>query len=706
MCRTVETLHPAAFVGMAGTAMINMTTLGITLIVTHRCKLAARRVGASLAAVRERALVGGQPASSRTVAAELMALMVPALPSSDPPAVQSGLLTPSRQEELARAVSIDAAALVKLDRARSLLLCIFVCSWTISQHALLPLTVCGSTDIVRACDALYEGSISVSYAAPVVVGLIIATIVYRMRVRHIVVPVFLGGVVSPSIPFAIIVSKEASLTEPALFTMTCVALAMVTMSATRSRSLRERITLRNLVLMVKSISESRSAEARARKAERAAVDADLMRRTSQNAASYSAHELRNPVHQLANILDPIVKSSGIPDDIMEDLIQARSVVTHMSSICSDALDLQKLAVMGGAFELHPAPMTVADVLQEQLALHVRRREEAGEETVVGSVSVAEDVPAQVVIDPNRFIQLVSNGISNAIKHVGTDRSIHVTASFSTTRTMAVPPGSRNAAEPGAFLRVEVRNKGRGLSKVDVPRLFEPFTQSEKSDVSVRVRGTGLGLPICRMLSRVMGGDVQLYDDRDTRWTVFALELPVQVPSSGGAGAAHGDDTGRRGRMMRAVSRDVDALPQQLRLAVVDDERVNRRVVMRMAKTLGCTCDEFLDGADVDVEAIAREGKYDALLLDIVMPEIGGDVLCERLRAAGVTIPLIATTGNTAGDDIARYLSVGFTTVLTKPFSVRDLGNTLRELFRLDATPRRPTSRGSDVPPWQEDEADD
>lgn len=347
----------------------------------------------------------------------------------------------------------------------------------------------------------------------------------------------------------------------------------------------------------------------------------------------------------------------------------------MLVICNDVLDLAKLMRGKGAFSLFPI---ATDVFSAMSIVYEQWKRVAGERMgAVGenyTMSVDDGVPRMVVVDSTRLAQLAHNGVSNALKHVGVDGAVSVRVVANKSRTL--PPTAEckldAVPQPDLFLRIDVRNRGRGLGGLDAAKLLEPFSQSANSLVSTRFRGAGLGLPICRMLTNFMGGSVTLCDETvdGVTWTVFSVEVPVTVASSEGTGAQVDPRTAAVAEL---------TLPRPLHVAVVDDERINRRVLHRMLRRLGCTVEEYSDGDELDVERCATEKPFDVFLLDIVMIRVGGDVLATRLRSAGVTVPLVATTGNSHAQDIRRYRRAGFSDVLTKPFDVQQLVEVLTRL---------------------------
>lgn len=128
----------------------------------------------------------------------------------------------------------------------------------------------------------------------------------------------------------------------------------------------------------------------------------------------------------------------------------------------------------------------------------------------------------------------------------------------------------------------------------------------------------------------------------------------------------------------------------MRVLVVDDERVIRKLNQSMLTRVGAGVDTAEDGQEVlpMVQAALREGApYDAVLLDIIMARTNGDVACRQLREAGFTdLPVLAASGNVSVADVDAYLAIGFTDIIGKPFTVRQVVDTLLRLRRMPTPP--------------------
>ena len=163
----------------------------------------------------------------------------------------------------------------------------------------------------------------------------------------------------------------------------------------------------------------------------------------------------------------------------------------------------------------------------------------------------------------------------------------------------------------------------------------------------------------RRLARALGGTLTIGARPDgARGTEFRLTLPLRLPPVADIA-----------QLVTPVG-----APLHLNLLIADDSEINRRIAARLAGDLGCTA-TLVDDGDAVPAAVARE-RFDAILMDIRMERVNGDVACAALRAAGFTAPVIAVTGNATAHDAAGYALVGFTATLGKPFGARELRATL------------------------------
>jgi CheY-like chemotaxis protein len=261
-----------------------------------------------------------------------------------------------------------------------------------------------------------------------------------------------------------------------------------------------------------------------------------------------------------------------------------------------------------------------------------------------SCHVALDTPREVLGDPVRVRQILSNYLSNALKF--TDRGrIHVHL-FRRTPEVA---------------RIEISDTGIGVSPELRATLFQPFTQADSSTTR-RFGGSGLGLSICRELATLMGGNVGLDSDGRTGSCAW-VDLPLVTASE--------ED-------FSTIASPLDDTPQQplqgMCVLLAEDNPVNRLIVGAMLTRLGAEVIEAANGSEAIEQATRSHDSVHAILMDLHMPEVDGIEATRRLRAQPSTahLPIIALTAAVLDAERAQAHAAGMNGFVSKPAGEGDL----------------------------------
>ncbi len=265
------------------------------------------------------------------------------------------------------------------------------------------------------------------------------------------------------------------------------------------------------------------------------------------------------------------------------------------------------------------------------------------------VACHPDVPTMLSGDPTRLAQVITNLVSNAVK-------------FTENGVVAV----RATAEPDdgrVRLRVEVADTGVGVQRSKVTELFQPFTQGDSSTTRIH-GGTGLGLAISSELVAAMGGTLE-YSANPGGGSVFTCTVVLDL----GVEAAAADPD--------AMVRPRAEQSGKGWILVVEDNQVNQLVATGLLAALGYTTDTADDGIAA-IEA-ARDGGFDAILMDVQMPHMDGYTATRHIRAheTGKRQPIIAMTAAAVAGERERCLEAGMDDFLTKPVDAGRLAETLR-----------------------------
>ncbi|MBK8161069.1 MAG: response regulator [Rhodospirillaceae bacterium] len=378
--------------------------------------------------------------------------------------------------------------------------------------------------------------------------------------------------------------------------------------------------------------------------------ADTANRIKSEFLASMSHEIRTPMNGVIGMVH-MLKNTALTDDQQDKLQTLESSARGLLSILNDILDISKIEA--GRLDLNMAPFSVTDMIEDLVALW---RPSALSKKLDLTYEIGANVPQALNGDSARIAQVLANFLGNAVKftHRG---GIHV-------KVEAHPLGHRTWD-----LEIAVRDTGIGIDKDVQARLFQKFTQADAS-MTRRYGGTGLGLAICRELMQLMGGLVGVESDPGEGsqfWMRLRLEeadtLPEAASQFRSKDQALLDHPGSR----------------KLRLLVAEDNLINQKVICAMLEAVGH--DTALAGDGVEAVAAVQRESFDAVLMDVQMPNMDGIMATREIRSLGgdfSTLAIITLTANAMAGDRERYLSAGMNAYVSKPIDPKLLSLALRQ----------------------------
>ncbi|MES5481432.1 ATP-binding protein [Bradyrhizobium sp. INPA03-11B] len=373
----------------------------------------------------------------------------------------------------------------------------------------------------------------------------------------------------------------------------------------------------------------------------------------ETALAAFAHEVRTPLTGILAISNLLATSElGERERRWVDTIRAGA--EHLASLATLFVDAARsegpgLEIRQDFFDLRTLARHAGDSLAGRAAAKGLR----------ASVEISSKLPAFAVGDPVRLRAALENLIDNAVKF---------TEQGSIELRVAPVPAAKNAAKRRADGRIGVAfaisDSGIGLTLSEVKRLFRPFSQANVS-IAARFGGSGLGLSSVKQLARAMGGDV-VAAQRSGGGTTFTLNV-VLVAAEGPAGAPASEGTAA-------------ASSQGLRLLSVEDNPFGRVVLNTILTELGHRA-EFIGQGEGAADRL-RQGAFDAVLMDMVLPGISGVEAIKRIRALPPPHGRIVIVGISGrAEDEAAARAAGADAFLVKPVSPRALATALHEATR-------------------------
>jgi two-component system, sensor histidine kinase and response regulator len=400
------------------------------------------------------------------------------------------------------------------------------------------------------------------------------------------------------------------------------------------------------------IGEDVTDQVEAREAREAArLEAEQVARAKSAFLASMSHEIRTPMNGVLGMIELLLDTELSEEQRSTvDVIQASA--DGLLRILNDVLDVSKIEA--GQMDLEAIDFELPALLNAAARVFAPQSGTKGIELVV---DVADDVPRSARGDPVRLRQILSNLLSNAVKFT-TEGEIVLSA-----RVVGKDDGATRVL-------FAVRDTGIGIAEEKHERVFGEFEQADSSTTRVH-GGTGLGLTISRRLVELMGGRLSL-TSREGEGSEFHFVLTLK----------HAVESRSAGRRIAAVPLNGH------RVLVLDDNATARRISREALAHEGAIVRE---AADVE-EALAlmrdarRDGEYDAVVLDHLMPRRDGFDFARALREdeeLGPVRMLMLTSSAAATDkEAARQLGIGG--YLAKPVAKTDLVRAVSTLLGQEA----------------------
>ncbi|MBW2109738.1 MAG: response regulator, partial [Deltaproteobacteria bacterium] len=401
----------------------------------------------------------------------------------------------------------------------------------------------------------------------------------------------------------------------------------------------------HVVELSKDITEKRRAEDRLRRiteilkrtskrAHRLKFKAEAANRSKSEFLANMSHEIRTPMNGVVGFTDMLI-DTDLDEEQREYVETIKRCGEALLSVINDILDFSKIE--SGQLDLETvdfSPEVVAHDVCELIRPKIEDR------PVEIRCRIGDDVPAYVRGD--------------AVRYRGNAAKFTESGEIKLSIDIGKPNGQN------VIMRTSVRDTGIGISKDNLKAIFEVFQQADLSTTR-KYGGTGLGLPICRRIAKLMGGDVWV-ESEPGRGSTFYFTASFEK-----SGKKSGSREAKQTQAAIDEHRFRRSSDHCARILLAEDNPVNQKLARMMLTKAGYHVDIVNNGREAVEKYTNSPDDFDIILMDVQMPEMDGLQAAKTIRKDGFNkIPIVAMTAHAMKGDREKCIEAGMSDYITKP----------------------------------------
>ena len=377
--------------------------------------------------------------------------------------------------------------------------------------------------------------------------------------------------------------------------------------------------------------------------------------------SNMSHEIRTPMNAIIGLDKLALSEKDISPSVKEYLEKIGSSAEHLLGIINDILDMSriesgKVVIKNEEFSLKELIAVVNTLIGSQCA----------DKHISYSCSMDPGIEDHYLGDATRVKEIIINILSNAVKYTNEGGKVE----FDIRRIASYKDKST--------LRFSMKDNGIGMDKDFLPKIFDPFTQAGNG-TSNKFGSTGLGMAITKNLVDMMNGKISVESEKGAGST-FTVTVTFEI-----AGSAINKE-----KEINAIAKETEGPDEKIdlsstRILVAEDMDINAQILLKLLSKKGIEAKRAENGkVALQMFAESGEGYYDAILMDMRMPEMDGleatSAIRELDRRDAKKIPIVALTANAFDEDVERSLQSGLNAHLSKPLDPAKIFETLERLI--------------------------
>ncbi len=377
--------------------------------------------------------------------------------------------------------------------------------------------------------------------------------------------------------------------------------------------------------------------------------AESANRAKSTFLAHMTHEIRTPMNAIIGYSELLQRDPEIKENHRKNLEVINESGEHLLSLINQVLDMSRIE--SESVEAEDSNFSIHACIQ-QVILFLKPI--ALKKGVRLDAQIEDDLPEWIVSDEQKIRQVLINLVNNAIK-------------YSDSGTIVLH-ATTTSEEPKCI--ISISDSGPGIDKEHQERIFEPFEQIQTNGHSRS--GTGLGLAISRTFARALGGELKLEESTNSGST-FSFSFRYAIGN-------------REEKKNEPITRRVAAVRSSdlpVKVLVADDRPSNRDLLDKLLTPLGFTLHFAQNGQECIT--LYSEWQPDCILMDIIMPEVGGIEAVSRIRSLEDSrrVKIVALTASALESDKKEIFSAGADAFLYKPYREHQLLETMAELLQIE-----------------------